>query len=878
MNKKSSPPGKALNFLLRFMELEERENFGEYVASVYRELLLKKGQRSARLWFWSQFIRSLPRLFIKSIEGNVAMLKNYVKIALRSIKMHKAYSIINIAGLAVGMACFILIMFYVYHELSFDKFHDKYDRLYRVIRRYSGIQGWPEQYIAATPAPLAPTMVAEFPEVVNGTRIGEVTGTFLFKNKVLSEDGIFADHHFFELFSFDLLKGSKETCLSQPFAMVITEKLSRKYFGSEDPVGMTLNFSQQMNVHQSGSRNENYDVIITGIIRDVPKNSSLQFDYIISMITIASIPGSQSLLEQWGRSSYYNYVELFPGTASESLLERLAEYSPRFRGRDPARYVLQPLKDLHWMPISYMGFQSNMPGAIINDRKNLYLFSTIAFIILIIACINYMNLATSRFSQRTKEIGLRKVVGAQKSQLIKQFMGESVLFSIIAFLFAVLLVLLILPAFSSLVDREIQIHWLSNPWIPLTVLGMVLFAGLLSGSYPALFLSALRPATILKGSLERGRRKTGLRNALVVFQFAISIFLIAGTLVVWQQLRFIKNKDIGYDREHVIIMPLRDELARKNGKILSDKLLQNDRIIAVSGSEYIPPERNNVHFITHTDESGKRASTDVFTCEVGYEFFDVFRIQIVEGRNFSREFKTDEKQAVILNQTAVRSLRMKDPVGKIVDSQGHRVIGVIKDYHHSSLHDKIEPMIFFLRPNAYAFLSVRIKPGDIPGALGFLRQTVTEFSPHFAFEYYFQDDYFNEKYISDQRFGTAFSYASSLAIFIACLGVFGLISFSIERRTKEIAIRKVLGAPVRSILGRLSKEFILLVAIANLVAWPVAYYFMNKWLRNFTFRIDLSIWTFFIASVLSLAIAILVVSFKSLQAATANPVESLRYE
>jgi putative ABC transport system permease protein len=860
------------------MEREERENFTEYVDSVYRKILHTKGRRAARIWFWSQFIRSLPRLVIKSIDGDVVMLKNYVKIALRSIKMHKTHSIINIAGLAVGMACFILMMFYVYHELSFDKFHDKYDHLYRVIRRYSGIQGMPEQYIAATPAPLAPTMVAEFPEVVNGTRIGEVTGTFLYKNKVLSEDGIFADHHFFELFNFDLQKGSKETCLSQPFAMVITEELSKKYFGSEDPVGMTLNFSQQMNVRQSGSRNENYDVIITGVIGDVPKNSSLQFDYIISFVTIASIPGNQDLLEQWGRSSYYNYVELLPGTASESLQERLAEYSPRFRGRDPARYILQPMKDLHWMPISYMGVQSNMPGVIINDIKNLYLFSTIAFIILIIACINYMNLATSRFSQRTKEIGLRKVVGAQKSQLIKQFMGESLLFSIIAFLFAVLLVLLVLPAFSSLVDREIQIHWLSNPWITLTVFGMVLFAGLFSGSYPALFLSSLRPVTILKGSLERRPRRTSLRNALVVFQFAVSVFLIAGTLVAWQQLRFIKNKDIGYDREHVVIIPLRDELARKNGKILSDKLIQNDRIIAVSGSEYIPPELNNVHFITHTDESGKRASANVFTCEVGYEFFDVFRIQIIEGRNFSREFRTDEQEAVILNKTAVQSLGMKDPIGKVVDSQGHRVIGVIKDYHHASLYNKIEPMIFFLRPNAYAFLSVRIKPGDIPGTLGLLRQTVTEYSPHFAFEYYFQDDYFNEKYKSDQHFGRAFSYASALAIFIACLGVFGLISFSIERRTKEIAIRKVLGATVHSILGRLSNEFILLVAFANMLAWPVAYYFMNKWLQNFAFRINISIWTFFIAGVLSLAVAILVVSFKSLQAATANPVDSLRYE
>jgi putative ABC transport system permease protein len=462
--------------------------------------------------------------------------------------------------------------------------------------------------------------------------------------------------------------------------------------------------------------------------------------------------------------------------------------------------------------------------------------------------------------------------------LIKQFIGESVLFSLIAALFAILLARLALPFFRSLVDRDIQMRWLSDPWIPVIVFGMVLFAGMLSGSYPALFLSSFRPIIILKGSLERAAGKKGLRNVLVVFQFAVAVCLIIGTLIVSQQIRFIRNTDIGYDREHVIVMPLRDDLARKNGNFLSEELRRHDKILAVSGSEYIPLERNNIYGITFTKAAGESVSVNAYTCEIGYEFLDVFGIQIIEGRNFSREFRTDEQYAVLLNQTAVQSLGMKDPVGKVLENQGFHVIGVVRDYHHSSLHDKIEPMIFFLRPNAYTFLSVRIKPGDISGTLAYLKETVKKHSPYFAFEYYFQDDYFNEKYNSDQRFGKAIGFASGLAIMIACLGIFGLISFSTERHTKEIAIRKVLGASVRSILGRLAKEFILLVALANLLAWPIAYYFMKTWLQNFAFRINMTIWTFLIAAGLSLAISVLAVSYKSLQAATANPVDSLRYE
>jgi len=866
----STPPKLAEWLARRLAWPEDQLLIKEDLREEYTDIQLTKGSQAARFWYWKHVLRSIFPFIKYSSYWRIIMFNNYLKVAFRNLQRHKGFSFINIAGLAAGMACFILMMFYVYHEMSFDKFHAKYDRLYRVIRAYPENSNIPFKFIPSTPAPLSPTMVEEFPEVVLGTRIGDVTGTLNYKNKAFSEVGIFADEFFFDLFSFDVIKGNRETCLSQPYEMVITEKLARKCFGTEEPIGKILSFSKQMDVHTTGSQNESYDLIITGVMSDVPKNSHLQFDYIISF---TSSQENRERLNNWGRSSFYNYVELLPGVPHLGLHDRLAEYTPRFRGRDVARYVLQPLKDLHWQPVSF-----EFPGVITNDKKNIYLFSTIAFFILIIACINYVNLTTARYAQRTKEIGLRKVVGAQKPQLIRQFIGESVLMSFVSSVFAVFLVILTLPSFRFLIDREIQLRWLSTPWIPLSVVGIVLFSGLVSGSYPAFLLSSLRPTAILKGKAEKKSRGVVLRNVLVVFQFVISVYLIVGTLVVWQQLRFVRSADIGYDREHVVVMPLRDELARKNGKVLEEELLRDNRILAASGSEYIPLERNNIQTIQRTNEAGEKVSADAYTCEIGYGLFDVFKVQIVEGRNFSPAFGTDEFEAVLLNQTAINAIGLKDPVGKVIDTKGLRVIGVVKDYHHSSLHELIDPMIYFLRPEAYSFLSVRIKPEDIPGTIQFLRRTVSKYSPQFAFEYYFQDDYFNEKYRSDQRFGTAFGYASALAIFIACLGVFGLISFLIELRTKEIAIRKVLGATVQSILGRLSKEFILLVAIANILAWPVSYYFMNRWLQNFAFRINISIWTFFIASVLSLAVAILVVSFKSLQAATANPADSLRYE
>lgn len=867
-------PPRFANFILKWILF--REEFNEKsgdLEEVYYYLCDDIGIFKTKLWYWWQIVVAIPVFISNTIYWSSAMLKNYVKIAFRNLRKHKGYSFINIAGLAIGMACFILMVLYVINEFSYDKFHENYDRICRVIRKYEASSNRPESLIGRTPAPLAPTIVKEFPEVVNGTRVGEVNGTLRLNNKSFIEKGIFTDESFFEIFNFDLITGQKKTVLAAPFSMVITETLAKKYFKTENPIGKILNFSKQLNVQRSNSISESYDVKITGVIRDVPQNSHIQFDYILSFITLASTPGSMTRLEEWGRSSFYNYIELVPGVFYAELHERLAEYSPRFRGTDPGKYILQPLSDIHWET----KLLDEMPGNIINDKKYLYLFSTIAFIILIVACINYMNLATARFSRRTKEIGLRKVVGARKAQLIKQFIGESIFLSVISSFLAVLLVSLVLPYFNAFIAGSIQLNWFENPISVAFLLGMVLLVGIVAGSYPALFLAAFQPVTILKGNVEKTTHGSGLRNALVVLQFSISICLITGTLVVSDQLDFVRTKDVGYDREHVVVIPLRDDQARQNTNVIIQELVKNPTIEMVSGSDYIPLEKNNVHYVKYINDAGEQKGIDVFTSSIGYDFFEVYKLHLVKGRNFSRNFETDERSAVILNETAVQLAGWSEPVGKVIDDLGNRVIGVVKDFHQSSLHEKIDPMAFFLSPADYTFLSARIVPGDIPSTIQILKKTIEKYSPNIVFEYYFQDEYFNNKYKADERFGRAFGYGSALAIFIACLGVFGLASFATERRKKEIAIRKVLGASVSNIVRNLSKEFLISIIVANIFAWPVAYFVMNKWLQNFAYRISIDVWPFVLSAILALIVAFITVGFLSIKAASANPVDSLQH-
>jgi len=870
---KKKPPRLFEMFLSLISKPEERFSVVGDFEEIYAKIASEQNIFKAFIWYGSQVVKSIPLFFMSTIYWSWTMFINYLKIAIRNMQKHRVFSIINITGLALGMGCFLLMILYVKYEFSFDRFHGRFNNLYRVIRHYKGDQGQPESFVGGTPAPLAPKMMEEFVEVLNGSRIGEVEGTIWRGKQGFHEIGLFADSHFLEMFDFEWIQGNRKTALKAPYTIVLTEELADKYFGDEDPIGKTLTFSKAININR-GSENERYDVQITGIIDKVPLNGHLQFDYLLSFETIASAGGNPKILEMWGRSHYYNYVELRPEAQYQDLHSRLAEYSPRFRGTDPGRYILQPLRDIHWDART----MDELPGNVRNSRTYLYIFSTIAGFVLIIGCINYMNLATARFAQRMREIGLRKVVGAQRSQLMQQFFGESLFVSVFSSIAALVFLCLLLPAFNHLVDREISLSTLKDPVFILGGFCVIFITGLVSGSYPAVFLTSLQPVGILKTTGFKRKKGIGFRNGLVALQFAVSIGLIACTLIVTRQIQFIRNKDIGYDREHVVVIPLRDEQARQRSEVIRQELLTHPSITHVSGSDFIPLEKNNIHIISYTNDQDEIVELETFFSTVGYDFFNVFRIEMVEGRSFSPEYTTDIEEAVIVNELIVEMAGWEDPVGQIVDQRGRRVIGVVKDFHQSSLHEAIAPMIFFLNPQEKVFLSARILPGNIPATIRYMKNTVERYSTDFAFEFYFQDDYFNVKYQSDERFGNAFKYGSAIAIIVASMGIFGLVTFSSERRVKEIAVRKVLGASIRQIVFNLTHEFMVDVGVANLFAWPVAYYIMTRWLQNFAFRIDISIWIFLWSAIIALLIALTTVGYQAIKAAIANPVEALRYE
>jgi len=860
--------------LKKVLPVHNRDSLLGDFNEVYTHYRKNHGALRAHMLVWLQIIKSLPLFFANSMYWRSTMFKNYLKIAFRNIRKHKGFSVINIAGLAIGMTCFILIMLYVQYELSFDKFHENYNRIFRVIRQYPEDVIGKYSFITQTPAPVAPTMVDEFPEVITGTRISDTKGIFRFESNSFSAEGLFADEHFFEIFSFKLSSGDSRTALSEPFSLIISEKLAAEYFNEEIPIGKTGSFSKQLNELLSHNKNEYYDLKITGIMKEIPGNSHFRCDYLISFNTLGSTPGNENRLEKWGSSQYHNYVKLQENSSFEDLNEKLKPFTEKYRGNPVEKYVLQPLEDIHLKTHSLgeMFFTS------ISDIKYVYIFSTIAFIILVLVCINYMNLSTARFTKRIREIGIRKVVGAQKVQLIRQFMGESLLLSLLGFSIALILSALILPYFNAFVERDIGLNFFKDVTVILTLTGLVLFSGLLSGSYPAFFLASFQPVRIIKGTVEKKMRGSVIRNSLVVLQFSISIILIICTLLVFDQLSYVRGMDVGFNREHIIVIPLRDEAARKNGSVITNELLRNNMVVNVTGSGQKPVQVDNRLNIFVTGENGERKVVEGYDCPVNYNFIDVFGMELVQGRNFSRDFTTDTERAVILNETAVKQAGWDEPVGKTVQENGRRVIGVVKDFHHWSMHQAIEPVGLILKPDEYNYISIKIKPGNIPAALNLLKSTVEKYSPNFSFEYYFFDDYFDNLYKADQKFGSVFTFFSLLSIIISCLGLFGLALFSTEQRTKEIGIRKVLGASVSGVVFLLSKEFTKWVLIANIIAWPMAYYAINRWLQNFAYRTDIGVVIFILSGLLALLIALLTVGFQSVKAAVSNPVDSLRYE
>jgi putative ABC transport system permease protein len=792
------------------------------------------------------------------------MIINYLKIAFRNLVKHKAFSLINISGLAIGMACCLLIVIFVQDELSYDRFHENADRIYRIAskeNRRGVIADYPFVFSG-----IPPILQNDYSEVLDYVRFDPRENVLVSsEDKEFYEERLFyTDASVFEMFTFPLVKGNPEIALKDPYSLVLTQRMADKYFSGENPVGQTLTIDNE------------HDYQITGVLREIPRNSHIKFDFLASIATLEAQDPRYGKLWAW---NCYTYV-LLPKDYSYLDLERkFPDFIRRHRGEKAVgayTFYLQPLTRIHLH--SHLGFEIEANS----DIRYVTILSAIAFFILLIACINFMNLSTARSAKRAKEVGLRKVLGAERSRLIKQFLGESLTLSLVALPAAVALIELFLPAFNALTGKDLRIEYFGNSVVFLGLIGILLFVGILSGIYPAFFLSAFRPAAVLKNKLRAGAGSTLFRKALVVVQFSISIVLIAGTIIIAKQLDFIRNKKLGFDKDHVVVMPVVRSGTGQNFEMFKRRMLQNPNVQSVTGSTSAPsfiPTRSV--FIPEGAEEGERLV--LRNVLVDYNFIQTFGMEIKEGRDFSRDFSTDKKEAFIVNEAAVKEFGWESAVGKkLIDLEGPKgfVIGVVKNFHFRSKHQKIEPLILSLLPSSgYVYLiSVKINPSNVRETLSFLKSEWKEFSPGWPFEYFFLDDNYDRLYKSEERLRHVFLTFTFLGIFIASLGLFGLAAFTAEQRTKEIGIRKVLGASVPNILILLSKEFARWVLLANIIAWPVAYFAMHRWLQNFAYRTRIGVWVFFLAAFLAFMIAVLTVSYQAVRAALANPAESLRYE
>jgi len=795
------------------------------------------------------------------------MFKNYLKISFRNLWRAKGYSAINLAGLATGMACFILILLWVQDELSYDKFHENTNRLFRVVRLD---RDDPSQGVCRAGAPWGPALYNDFPEVENFVRFRGHGRTLMSSGDkgFYESEGLYADSTIFEVFTFPLLKGNPKTALTRPNTMVINERMAEKYFGTEDPVGQSLVFNNQ----------DEFE--ITGIMQNIPANSHIKFDYLIPFFMYQRWDTSE-----WGVNNFYTYLLLAEGTATQ-LEAKIPEFLERHAGeRTAAASInkLQPITDIHLHSNLLRELEAN------GDIANVYIFSAIAIFILLIACINFMNLATARSANRAKEVGIRKVVGSQRLQLIKQFLGESIFLSIIGILLAVGLVELLIPNFNELSGKQLSLDFGNNVFLLTGLLFMALIVGFISGAYPAFFLSSFKPIAAIKGDVGSGKSSSILRKGLVILQFAISITLIVGTAVVYRQLNYMSSKKLGFDREQVLVIRMDNSEIKSKQELFKNELLRNPAISGVSATSNLLGGGDwGMPFSYEGSGDENRFSARVLV--VDPNFVETLGMQIVDGRNFSYEFTTDISAAYILNESAVKQIGFDNPVGKYFgrptekneqgewDYEKGSVVGVIKDFHFRSFHEEIQPMVLFMIPEWFSYLSVRIRPENISTTIDFVEKKWHEFDPNRPFDYFFLDEIFDQMYRAEQRFGNTFVAFSVIAVVIACLGLFGLASFMAERRTKEIGIRKVLGASIINIVSQLSKDFTKWVIFANLIAWPVAFFVMTKWLQNFAYQVGMSLDTFLLAGVLALLIALLTVSFHAIKAAISNPVDALRHE
>jgi len=793
------------------------------------------------------------------------MIKNYFKVAFRNIIRHRGYSFINISGLAIGIAICILILLWVQDEISYDHFHKNIDQIYMVPTWHD--HGDSKGLSSGAPPAVAPALKQEYAEIVNSCRYHPAYYQFLIRSgdKVFSDTAACADPEFFQIFSMPFIEGNAQSPFKSPHSIVLTKKMALKYFGNKPAVGNTITV------------NNKWGFSVTGVIEDLPQNSTFRFDLIFPMEFIREYHNRSNILDTWYNCSFYNFVQLANNVSAEEVSKKIAGRVKKSRPEEKITLFLSPFKDLHLLGIAGRGGQI----------EQVRIFSIIAILILLIACVNFMNLATARSSKRAREVGMRKVVGASRRNLIKQFFGESFILAFIALFIALILVEFLLPSFNSLVNKELHLDMSFGNTNLLWLLAITLFTGLVSGSYPALLLSSFRPATVLRGTFKSGFSGSLFRRILVIFQFSISIALIIGTLIVVAQLTFLKQKDLGLEKEQILYFRLKGQLQEKY-PVLKQELLKHPEINRVTLTSNLPTG------IYQNGDSweweGKAPSFNplITYLSVDHDFLKTYSIKLVEGQFYqnSSPQKTDK---VVINQYFARMLGDGPAVGKRLlqkDSDSGETIaltimGVVKDFHFKPLNREMGAIIIFNEKSWWTnirYISMKVQTRAIAGVIADIGGVVKKMNPAFPFEYRFLDEDYGELYTSYERMGKIFNYFAILAIFVSCLGLFGLASFTAEQKTKEIGIRKALGASISSIVRLFSKSFAKWVLISNIIAWPLAYLFMKNWLENFAYRTSLNISTFIISGLLALAIALITVSYQSIKAATSNPIEALRYE
>ena len=820
----------------------------------------------------------LKKLKIKNT--GVHVLKNYLKVIWRNIKKQRLYSFINLAGLTLGITACLLISLYVKNELSYDSNYKDAERIYRVVMDIKSTNI--NLNMARTSNPLAPILKENFPQVENSVRLRFAEEELVqceelvqsANNKKFYEGRVcYSGPEIFDVFSINLLEGNSKTALDQPSKVVLTENMARKYFPGIDPLGKTLKIN-------------NKNLQVTGIIKNVPQNSHLKYNFIASF-NIKDIPD----YDDWAHTWFYTYVKLKKNAdvnefarqikhiANKYYADKLKAYGVNFT------YTLQPVKDIHLH--SKLSQEMEEPGS----ESDIVIFSIIAALILLIACLNFINLTTARYTNRMKEIGIRKVVGASRPQLIKQFIGESVFYCLCSFLITPVLIEAALPWFNEISGKEFTLTGISGIYVLVNILGIILFVGIAAGSFPAFLLSSYQPTTILSSKQKLNSGRSFLRRTLVIIQFAISIFLIAASIILYQQLRFMKNQNLGFEKDQIAVLPLRDAISTGSYKFLKQEFMKNPSVISASVTWSIPGRGNIVNgdFIPANNPQFKDKFMKYMF--VDYDFTKTYGIQLVGGRSFQKEFGTDES-AYMINETAMKAFGWNNPdeaVGNNIFGKFHgggqgQVIGIYKNFHFESLRNLIEPLVIKAIPEkesfyeTNAFLNLKLNSKNFHETMAFIQNKWKELFPQKPYDYFFLNEDFNMQYNSDEKVCMIILSFSILSIFIACLGLLGLASYTAQQRTKEIGVRKVMGASALNLLMMLVKDFAKWILIANIIAWPVTYYLVNKWLQNYAYRIETGLWVFILSGGIALVIALSIVSFQAIKAATANPVKSLRYE